>query len=120
MVILVTGKAGAGKSTYAARLAEELKADGISVRVIDGDEERKLYENWDFTDAGRYRHLIEMAKLASLSETRGLTVIVAAIAPKASWRREMMAMWSNSKIVYIPGGELWEGTEYERPGMGEL
>jgi len=115
MVFFVTGKAGAGKSTYAARLAEELLEEGRMVRVLDGDEVRRVSGNDDYTDAGRQRHLMDMARSAAWAEQLGFTVVVAAIAPRACWRREMRAMWAKSVLVYMPGGQLWEGTKYERP-----
>ena len=120
MVIFVTGKAGAGKTTYASRLAEELLAAGHKVRMLDGDDIRKVNKDQDFSDAGRQTHLLNMARNAGHSERLGFTVIVAAIAPKAAWRREMRAAWQESTMVYLPGGTLWEGTEYERPEFDEF
>ena len=42
MVYLITGKAGAGKTTYAKRLKGVLAAEGKQVWLIDGDEFREL------------------------------------------------------------------------------
>lgn len=120
MVILVAGKAGAGKTTYANRLAEELLSSGHKVRVLDGDEQRKAANNQDFSEAGRYRHLMSMARSASEAERLGYVVIVAAIAPRIYWREKMRSMWRESLLVYLPGGTLWEGTEFEKPRPAEL
>lgn len=120
MVFLVVGKSGAGKSTYAFRLAQELRAEGKMVRILDGDVFRHQTGNQDFTDAGRIRNLQGLAKAAAEGERPGHVVIVAAVAPKREWRDMMRAMWKCSRLVYLPGGSLWPETEYERPDDSEF
>jgi adenylylsulfate kinase-like enzyme len=123
MVILVTGKAGAGKTTYGKRLAEEYKAEGRKVIMIDADEfreERGTTKPEDFSDEGRISNLMEAAKLAAEFEKKGYIVILAFIAPKEEWRDMMRKLWEMSVVVYIPGGTLWPGTIYERPTFDEL
>jgi adenylylsulfate kinase len=123
MVILVTGKAGAGKTTYATRYAEELKAEGHRVVMIDGDEfreQRGTTKPEDFSDEGRISNLMDAAKMAAEFEEKGYIVILAFIAPKEEWRDMMRKLWKLSVVVYIPGGTLWPGTNYERPTFDEL
>lgn len=120
MVYLITGKAGAGKTHYANALAEELKNEGKSVVVIDGDIFRKEQGNDDFSDQGRVRNLLGAAKLAQEFEKNGAIVIMAFIAPKREWRELMRSYWKVSRMIYIPGGSLWEGTIYEKPTDDEL
>lgn len=119
MVILVTGKAGAGKTEWANRYARELQAERRQVLVVDGDEVRKWFVN-DYTDHGRENNLTTIAKIAALAEQRGLIVIVAAVSPKKAWRQMMRSYWMQSRLVYIPGGTLWEGSTYERPDWEEI
>ena len=120
MVILVTGKAGAGKTHYAKALTEELQIDGVDVVMIDADEYRGKTQNKDFSDAGRTKNLVGAAKLAAEFEREGKTVIMAFIAPRRVWRTTMRQYWKVSRIVYIPGGSLWENTVYEKPTDDEL
>lgn len=120
MVILVTGKKDAGKTTYAERLAIELKAEGKSVVVIDGDVRRKKTDDKDFSDEGRIRNLMGAAEEAARLEAEGKTVILAFVAPREEWRNEMRKLWKDSIVVYIPGGTLWPNTTYERPTHDEL
>lgn len=120
MVILVTGKAGAGKSTHAFALAQELRDDGIRVRVLDGDLYRRSTGNQDYSDQGRESNLMGLAQAAARSEDSGAVAIVAAIAPRKEWRQAMRAMWKESRLVYLPGGCLWDGTTYERPSDDEF
>ena len=120
MVYLITGKKDAGKTTYGKRFADELKAEGRKVIMIDGDEFREKNRNQDFSDEGRIKNLMEAAVMAAEFEQKGYIVIMAFVAPRREWRDMMRKLWRMSVVVYIPGGTLWPGTEYERPTDGEL
>ena len=120
MVYLVTGKAGAGKTTYAFRLAEELRSLGWMVKVLDSEKEREKEENQDFSEDGRYGHLFQLSLTASSLEEKGCVVIVSALSPTKRLRDMMRLFWEKSFVVFIPGGELWPGTTYEIPGEEEL
>jgi adenylylsulfate kinase-like enzyme len=115
MVYLITGKKGAGKTEYAKRFGKELEKEGHSVSYLDGDTFRAITENYDFSDDGRIKNLMSAANLASEKENDGYIVILSFIAPKKEWRDMMRMKWKQSKVIYIPGGILWEGTTYERP-----
>lgn len=120
MVILVTGRPGAGKTHYAHALVREYGKRGIPASVLDGDEVRAETDNRNFTDDGRERHLITMAEMASQYEKHGVVAIISAVAPKRAWRDKMRSLWRASMLVYIPGGTLWEGTKYEVPSDDEF
>jgi len=120
MVYLITGKTGAGKSTYAERLLDELSEEGQNVKWLDGNAWRKEHNNQDFSDKGRYKNLMSAARKAQEYEQQGYVVILSFVAPKKSWRMEMRSHWQRSYLVHIPGGTLWEGTTYERPDLDEL
>ena len=120
MVYLITGKSGAGKTHYAYSLAAELSAEGKQVKVLDGDWFRKQTSNNDFSNEGRQLNLIHVAVLARLMEKQGIIVLVAFIAPKKKWRKQMRSFWEQSRIIYLPGGTLWENTTYEKPDEIEL
>ena len=120
MVLLITGKPGAGKSHYAFQLAQELRDEGKLVRVLDGDVVRLSNNDNDYSDDGRRNHLIRMATLAVKIEEAGVIVIIAAVSPKREWRDSMRAMWVSSRLVYLPGGSLWKDSVYERPQDDEF
>ena len=121
MVILITCKAGAGKTHYAEALAKELQGkEGYQVKMLDGDTFRKKTKNKDFTDKGRIANLIKAARQAREWEWQGCVVIVAFIAPMKEWRNMMRRFWIKSRLIYMPGGTLWEGTIYETPTEDEF
>jgi len=120
MVILITGKKGSGKSHYAKLLQEELIQEHYQVKWLDGDVFRKETGNADYTDEGRLRNLMDAAEIARAYEMKGWIVLLSFIMPQKRYRDKMRNRLSTSRIVYIPGGTLWEGTKYERPTEREM
>jgi len=120
MMYLITGKAGAGKTHYAKQLCKELKAAKQLVVSIDGDVFRAKNKNKDFTNAGRVVNLTQAAIVGKEYDEMGYDVVMAFIAPMKSYRMMMRSYFKESIVVYIPGGTLWEGTDYEKPTIEEL
>ena len=120
MVYFITGKAGAGKTTYAYNLRYELHQQGYSVYILDGDEVRDATGNDGFSDEDREKHILTIASYAKLAEQQNITVIIALIAPKRIWRMKAREMFQESILVYLPGGKLWKNSEYEQPDEEEL
>lgn len=119
MVILITGKKGSGKTHYAETLMSELKSEAYKVVHIDGDSLRNESGNNDYSDEGRIKNLKRAAELAAVYEQKGYIVLLSFIAPRRKWRNVMRKYWEQSRIVYMPGGTLWEGTTYEIPSEEE-
>jgi adenylylsulfate kinase-like enzyme len=120
MVILVTGRAGSGKSHYAREWVREKLNLGKEVMWVDGDIFRQETGNDDFSNKGRKMNLRNAAIRAAEFEGNGALVICSFVAPRKKWRNMMRKYWKESLVVYIPGGVLWEGTSYEIPDMKEL
>lgn len=120
MVYLITGKRGSGKTTYAVKLLKELRGEGHQVEWLDGDRFREETGNDDYSDKGRYNNLMLAAKRAQDAERKGSIVILSFVAPRKEWRQNMRCQFKHSHLVYLPGGELWKGTEYEVPDIEEL
>ena len=120
MVILITGKAGSGKSHYSQALAKELTDAKVPVATFDGDALRSETGNKDFTDKGRIQNLIKAASLARQREYAGDVVILSFVAPRKEWRNIMRNFWDESRLVYMPGGTLWKDTTYEIPTDDEF
>ena len=59
------GLPGSGKTTFATKLAEKLKATHLNADVI-----RKKYDDWDFSEEGRYRQSERMFILSRKATTQ--------------------------------------------------
>ena len=104
-VVFMTGLSGAGKSTIAEALAADLRADGLPVMVIDGDELRKhLSADLGFDAASREQNVQRAAELAAGYAGAGQTVITALIAPFEQSRqhaRELVSAVAPFHLVWI-------------------
>jgi len=88
-VLWLTGLSGAGKSTIADRLEQELRALGKHTYVLDGDNVRHgLNRDLGFTDRDRVENIRRVSEVAKLMVDAGLIVIVSFISPFRS-EREM-------------------------------
>lgn len=84
-----TGLSGAGKSTIAQRLEQELVARGRRVDVLDGDVVRThLSRGLGFSKEDRDTNVRRIAFVASLVTRHGGAVITAAISPYRAIREE--------------------------------
>lgn len=97
MILWLFGNTGAGKTTLAASLREELGAV-----MLDGDELRTVWK-LGFSKADRREQNLRAARLAQLIARQGLPVIVATICPYDELRRSISRM-CNPVWVYLPGG----------------
>jgi adenylyl-sulfate kinase len=85
----LTGFSGAGKSTIAGAVAERLRADGVAVEVLDGDEVREhLSKGLTFSREDRDINVRRIAYVAKLLCRNGVAVITAAISPYRATRDE--------------------------------
>lgn len=114
MIYWITGRRNAGKTTLAYELKRALETIGRKVLLLDGDEVRAFFET-GYSDKERYEHIMRIAKIAALAERQGFVVIIALVSPRAAWRIEASKLFQRYTLIYIEGGELWEGTYYEEP-----
>jgi adenylylsulfate kinase len=85
-VVWFTGLSGAGKTTLATRVAEELARDRRPVELVDGDALRHLFPDVGFSRDAREDHVRRVGHLASRLSHHGITVLVALISPYESSR----------------------------------
>jgi adenylylsulfate kinase len=62
--ILIMGQSGAGKTTFAEKLVDELIARGYPVGWLNADDIREEYNDWDFSEEGRMRAALRMKDLS--------------------------------------------------------
>jgi adenylyl-sulfate kinase len=100
--VWLTGLSGAGKSTIATLLHEELEARGHGVEVLDGDVVRThLSKGLGFSREDRDTNIARIAFVASLLTKHGAAVIVAAISPFAAARAQAREIIGDFVEVHV-------------------
>ena len=101
MIIWLTGLSGAGKSTIASRLEQEIQAAGKHTYLLDGDNLRHgLNRDLGFTLEDRVENIRRVAEVAQVMVDAGLIVIAALISPLRSQREMARSL--------VPEGEFFE------------
>ena len=86
----LTGLSGAGKTTLAALLAMELRARGVLVEVLDGDEVRtNLSRGLGFSKEDRDTNIRRIGYVCRLLSRNGVGAVSAAISPYSATRDEV-------------------------------
>lgn len=96
-----TGLPSAGKSTIAHALAEQLRAEGRRVQVLDGDEVRPhLSAGLGFSRADRDLNVTRIGWVARLLASHGVTVLVPVIAPYAAARQAVREAHAEADVPF--------------------
>jgi adenylylsulfate kinase len=102
LTVWLTGLSGAGKTTIASRLADELRRQGHRVEVLDGDVIREnLSKGLGFSKADRDTNIRRIGFVAELLTRNGVVVVVAAISPYRSVRDEVRGSVGRFLEVYV-------------------
>lgn len=100
-VIWFTGLSGAGKSTMAQFVADELRRQGAKVEALDGDAIRDLFPNTGFTKAERDVHIRRVGYLASKLEAHGVVVVASFVSPYRDSREFVRGLCRNFIEVHV-------------------
>src|SRR5438309_3115019 len=101
-VIWLTGLSGAGKSTIAQRLEQELAGLGRPAEVLDGDEVRThLSAGLGFSKEDRDTNIRRIGYVARVVARSGGVVIAAAISPYREVRDEVRSQTPGFFEVYV-------------------
>ena len=93
--IWMTGLSGAGKTTLATLLEQQLDSLGKHLYVLDGDNLRHgLNRDLGFTEADRCENVRRVAEVAKLMVDAGLIVVVSLISPFRKERRFARSLFS--------------------------
>ena len=81
LVVWITGLPNSGKTSVAALVQSELRAQGLTTVGLDGDNLRRLFGNhWGFSRDERIELATAYSRLAEHLSLQGLTVIVSVVA----------------------------------------
>jgi len=126
-VLWFTGLSGAGKSTIAMAVEQELFRRGYQTYVLDGDNVRRgLNSNLDFSPADRAENIRRVGEVAALFADSGQIVVTAFISPyRADRHRARAAAGNGFHEIYIKASlETCEKRDpkglYRRARSGEI
>src|SRR5919205_1128830 len=101
-VLWLTGLSGAGKTTLAGVLTPELRARGVRVEVLDGDEVRtNLSKGLGFSKEDRDTNIRRIGYVARLLSRNGVIAITAAISPYREIRDEVRATAASDNVPFV-------------------
>lgn len=82
----VTGLSGAGKTTISSELYEELRKKKENTVWLDGDQLREIFQNKDYSEAGRRELAYVYMRLCKALTDQGIDVIISVICMKDEYR----------------------------------
>ncbi|MEH2267516.1 MAG: adenylyl-sulfate kinase [Nostoc sp.] len=102
IILWLTGLSGAGKTTIAHGVAQELQRRNYRLEVLDGDVVRThLSQELGFSKQDRDTNVRRIGFVAELLSRNGIIAIVAAISPYRDIRDQLKQTTTNFVEVYV-------------------
>jgi bifunctional enzyme CysN/CysC len=101
-IVWLTGLSGAGKSTIANIVEQQLHAAGHHTMLLDGDNLRHgLNRDLGFTEADRVENIRRAGEVAKLLVDAGLIVLCSFISPYAAERDMVRRLLSDGEFIEV-------------------
>ena len=98
----LTGLSGAGKTTLAVELTHQLRARGVSVEVLDGDQVRtNLSKGLGFSKEDRDTNVRRIGYVCRLLSRNGVAAIAAVISPYREGRNEVRRLLEQDGVEFV-------------------
>lgn len=101
-ILWFTGLSGAGKSTIASAVEEQLFARGVRTYLLDGDNIRHgLCGDLGFNDRDRVENIRRIGEVAKLFVDAGILVLTAFISPFRADRAMVRQLVGNGEFIEV-------------------
>lgn len=102
ILIQLFGLSGAGKTTLAHAVKDELISKNLKVEIIDGDEYRKVIcKDLSFTQNDRIENIRRLGFIGNILARNGVIAILSAISPYEVAREELKTQYQNVYSVWL-------------------
>lgn len=102
MIILLCGLSGAGKTTLAKKIKENLSRAEFPAEVIDADEYRQqLFPDLKYSKEDRFENIRRLGFIANKFSNQGIVTIISAIMPYEAMRSQLINDYDDVKVVYV-------------------
>ena len=100
MIYWFTGQPAAGKTTLANWLAASFPTKKVT--IVDGDDIREIFDNKDYSEAGRRKNIDLAQKIAQFLHKKGEIAIVSLVSPYRDQREEFKQIMGNNIVeLYV-------------------
>jgi adenylylsulfate kinase len=102
LIVQMTGLSGAGKSSLARAVQQQLRDAGFLVEILDGDEYRKnLCPDLGFSTADRQENIRRLGFVAHVLARNRVVALIAAINPYENARQALQQAYPNVRTVWV-------------------
>tara|TARA_B100001564_G_C20593956_1_gene649279 strand:+ start:53 stop:475 length:423 start_codon:yes stop_codon:yes gene_type:complete len=112
MIYWFYGQPGAGKTTIAKLLKENLSSPSVH---IDGDFMREVFKNTDYSEEGRKNNMRKVTTIARFLHNKNFNVIISVVGPYKDVRDELLDL--EPIMMYMFTEEIRGREHYHTEGM---